>query len=170
LTQSTQRPLGVTIIAILTIIGGILLIFGGVSLLTVGAIFTAAPIEDAAELQSIAQFFGIIGLVIGAILLAVGIGYLIVSYGLLKGKRWAWTVTVILTIIAVAIQVVSIISSVTLGQSLSSDLSALLSGIAAHIISIAINGVIIYYLYRPNVKIYFGESLSQPSRTIRKQS
>jgi hypothetical protein len=27
--------------------------------------------------------------VIGAIVLAVGIGYLVVSYGLLKGKGWA---------------------------------------------------------------------------------
>jgi uncharacterized membrane protein len=176
LAQSTHRPLGVTIIAILTIIGGILLIFGGVSLLSVGAIFTAVTFEDqqqqlqlqnsdSEELQPLTQFFGNFGLAVGAILLAVGIGYLVVSYGLLKGKGWAWTVTMILTIIAIVIQVASVISSGILTQSLTNDPAALLSGIAAQIISIAINGVILYYLYRPNVKAYFGKS-SQPSTTI----
>jgi hypothetical protein len=171
LTESTIRPLGVTIIAILTIIGGILLIFGGLSLLAVGAIFTAVTFEDQqqqlqlqnsdlAELQPLTQFFGSFGLAIGAIILAVGIGYLVVSYGLLKGKKWAWITTVILTIIAIVIQVASVISSSMLTQSLTNDPAAIVSGIAAQIVSIAINGVILYYLYRPNVKAYFGRSKS----------
>lgn len=171
LTQSTKRPAGVTIISVLAIIAGILLIFGGLSFLLFGALFTADTIEDlhdfqnAAELQSLTQFFGSIGIVIGPIILAVGIGYLVVSYGLLKGKGWAWTVTVILTIIAIIIQVTSVISSSMLIQSLAIDLDALVSGITSHIIGIAINGVILYYLYRPNVKTYFGKSKSQPSST-----
>lgn len=39
-----------------------------------------------------------------------------------------------------------------LTQSLTTDINAPVSGIAAHLIGIAINGVILYYLYRPNVK------------------
>lgn len=39
------------------------------------------------------NFFGLVFIIIGAILSAVGIGYLVVSYGLLKGKRWSWTIT-----------------------------------------------------------------------------
>lgn len=35
-----------------------------------------------------------IGIVIGAIMLAVGICYLVISYGLLIGKGWTWVVTV----------------------------------------------------------------------------
>ena len=91
-------------------------------------------------------------------MLAVGIGYLVVSYGLLKAKRWAWIVTVILTIIAIITQVTSVISTSTLTESLATDITALLSGITAHIIGIAINGIILYYLYRPNVKAFFGKS------------
>ena len=169
-----KRPIGVTIISILAIIAGILLIFGGLSLLTFGAFFTAVPTEtltedqqlqpqqsqNAAELQALGQFFGGIGIVIGSIVLAVGIGYLVVSYGLLKGKGWAWIVTVILTIIAIIIQVISLISSSTLTQSLTTDIAALVSGIISYIIGIAINGVILYYLYRPNVKAFFGRSRS----------
>ena len=64
-------------------------------------------LQNAAELQELARFLGGIGIVIGAIVLAVGIGYLVVSYGLLKGKGWAWIITVILTIIAIAVQIVS---------------------------------------------------------------
>jgi hypothetical protein len=71
----------------------------------------SSRIQNEAELQALTQFLSGIGIVIGAIVLAVGIGYLVVSYGLLKGKGWAWTVTVILTIIAIVIQIISVVSS-----------------------------------------------------------
>lgn len=177
-----NRPTGVTIIAILTIIGGILLCFGGISLLALGAFFAAVPIntiiseqqqqqlqpeiQNQAELESLTQFLVGIGIVIGAVILAVGIGYLVVSYGLLKGKGWAWTVTIILTIIAIAIQIISVILSSMFNASFSSDMNALASEIISHIIGLAINGVILYYLYRPNVKAFFGKS--QPSTTIQR--
>jgi hypothetical protein len=177
-----NRPIGVTIIAILTIIGGILLCFGGISLLALGAFFSTVPIntiiseqqqqqlqpeiQNQAELQALTQFLAGIGIVIGAIILAVGIGYLVVSYGLLKGKGWAWTVTIILTIIAIAIQIISIILSSMFNASFSSDMNALASEIISHIIGLAINGVILYYLYRPNVKAFFGKS--QPPTTIQR--
>jgi hypothetical protein len=40
-----NRPTGVIIIAILTIIGGILLCFSGISLLALGALFASVPIN-----------------------------------------------------------------------------------------------------------------------------
>ena len=95
MTQPIARPLGVTIIAILAIIAGILLVFGGLSLLTLGAFFAAFPagnmiseqqqqqfqpdIQNQAELENLSQFLGGIGIVIGAIVLAVGIGYLVIE-------------------------------------------------------------------------------------------
>lgn len=85
MTQPLERPTGVTIIAILTIIGGIILCFGGISALTLGAFFAAVPIgsiiseqqqqqlqpeiQNEAELEAITQFVGSVGLVIGAIVL-----------------------------------------------------------------------------------------------------
>ena len=116
MAEQIKRPIGVTIIAILTIIGGVILTFGGISLLTFGAFFTSVPIDvfiseqmqqqqqqqqeqlqleqpqqqqqqqqqdlkNAAELQALARFLGGVGIAIGAIVLAVGIGYLVVSYG-----------------------------------------------------------------------------------------
>jgi len=64
-----------------------------------GAFFATVPIEtliiedqqvqprlsrNAAELQALSHFFGSIGIAIGSIMLAVGIGYLVASYGLLR--------------------------------------------------------------------------------------
>jgi hypothetical protein len=45
MAQSMKRPVGVTIIAILAIVGGIVLIFGGLSSLISGAFFAVMPIE-----------------------------------------------------------------------------------------------------------------------------
>jgi hypothetical protein len=192
-----MRPIGVTIIAILTIVGGVILTFGGISLLVFGAFFTSVPIDvfiseqmqqqqqqqkqlqlqqpeqqpqqelqNAAELQELARFLGGVGIVIGAIVLAVGIGYLVVSYGLLKGKGWAWIITVILTIIAIAVQIVSGVTASMFDASFVDDTNSFVTGIIAQIVGIAINGVILYYLYRPNVKAFFGRSL--PSTNIQR--
>lgn len=191
MAEQIKRPIGVTIIAILTIISGIILTFGGISLLAFGTFFTSVPIDvfiseqmqqqqqlqlqeqqdqqelqSAAELQALAQFLGGVGIAIGAIVLAVGVGYLIVSYGLLKGKGWAWIITVILTIIAIAVQIVSGITASMFNASFIDDTNSFVTGIIAQIVGIAINGVILYYLYRPNVKAFFGKS--QPSTTIQR--
>ncbi|MGH9975079.1 MAG: hypothetical protein ACRD8Z_04500 [Nitrososphaeraceae archaeon] len=204
LAEKIKRPIGVTIIAILTIIGGVILTFGGISLLAFGAFFSSVPIDvfvseqmqqqqqqqqqlqlqqqepqpqpqqqqqqpdlqNAAELQALARFLGGVGIAIGAIVLAVGIGYLIVSYGLLKGVGWAWIVTVILTIIAIAVQIISGITASMFNASFIDDTNSFVTGIIAQIVGIAINGVILYYLYRPNVKAFFGRSL--PSTSIQR--
>ena len=196
LDRQIKRPIGVTIIAILTIIGGVILTFGGISLLVFGVFFTSVPIDvfiseqmqqqqqqqqlqlqqpeqqpqqelqNAAELHELARFLGGVGIVIGAIVLAVGIGYLVVSYGLLKGKEWAWIITVILTIIAIAVQIVSGVTASMFDASFVDDTNSFVTGIIAQIVGIAINGVILYYLYRPNVKAFFGRSL--PSTNIQR--
>ena len=193
--RQIKRPIGVTIIAILTIIGGVILTFGGISLLVFGVFFTSVPIDvfiseqmqqqqqqqlqlqqpeqqpqqelqNAAELHELARFLGGVGIVIGAIVLAVGIGYLVVSYGLLKGKEWAWIITVILTIIAIAVQIVSGVTASMFDASFIDDTNSFVTWIIAQIVGISINGVILYYLYRPNVKAFFGRSL--PSTNIQR--
>jgi uncharacterized membrane protein (DUF2068 family) len=115
--EQKQRPLGVTILAILTIIGGIALLSIGAALVVIG---------------------------IGVALIVLGIAYFVMAYGLWKGKRWAWTITLILSVIGIILGIASIAT-----------------GNVGAIIHIIINAVVIYYLYRPNVKAYFGKV--QPS-------
>ena len=69
---------------------------------------------------------------------------------------------VVFTIIAIIIQVTSVSSTITFSQSLTIDMNALVSWITTHIIGIAISGVILYYLYWPSVKTYFGKAKPQP--------
>jgi hypothetical protein len=136
-----KRPTGVTVIAILVIIGGILLLLAGIAAVAVGSLF-------------LSQITGLGFVVIGSIILAVGIGYLVVSYGLLKGKRWAWTITMVLLFIGIAIDVASIIfGSFAINMNISNFLSANSGSVASIIISI----IILYYLYRPHIKSYFGK-------------
>jgi hypothetical protein len=165
-----HRPIGVTIIAILTIISGILLLLSGVALAALGAFISVNPIDTTTTTTSSsnigAQFIGIISAAVGGVLLVIGIGYLVMSYGLLKGKGWAWTITIILIIIGIVIQIVFTSVGSVFTASLHNASNAT-SGIVGSIIGIAINIVILYYLYRPHVRAYFGKATQQqPTSTV----
>lgn len=112
--------------------------------------------------NSLNQFFGVISATVGSVLLVIGIGYLVMSCGLLKGKGWAWTITIILILIGIAIQIISTTSGTVLNASLlssnSNNANTVISGIIGGIIGIAINVAVVYSLYRPNVKAYFGKA------------
>jgi hypothetical protein len=165
-TTPKSRPTGVTIIAILNIIGGAIMLFGAIALIAIGAILPTLPPNtfNQSGLQGnlttgqvpvpppgvppmVSQsLLGGIGIAFGIVLLALAIVSFVVAYGLLKGLGWAWTVTVILSIISIVFNAISIAT-----------------GNIVAIISIIISGIIIYYLYRPHVKAYFGKGVSKSS-------
>ncbi len=118
---SSVRPTGVTILAILEIISGIIAIAAGLLIATISSMI---GIE-----------FGAIGGVISGMVIAIGVASFVMAWGLLQGKSWAWTTTLVLTII-----------------SLIFDLAG------ANLVGLIIDIVILYYLFRPNVKAYFGKS------------
>jgi hypothetical protein len=137
------------------------MLFGAIALIAIGAILPTLPpsVLDQSELQGNLtagqvplpsdvsmvppSLLGGIGIAIGGVLLAIAIVSFVVAYGLLKGLGWAWTVTVILSIISIVLNAISIAA-----------------GNLASIISIIISGIILYYLYRPHVKAYFGKGVS----------
>jgi len=142
------RPLGVTIIAILMAIGGIAMIVAGVSALFLGSLIPlAGQTQDFAGNIS-STMLGGFAVVSGAVMLALGIASLVIAYGLFKGRGWAWTAAVVLSIIGIVMSVVSIVT-----------------GNFGSIVSLIIDGIIIYYLYRPHVKAYFGKSIAPRSDT-----
>ena len=153
LTTTKERPDGITVIAILIIIGGIFLLIGGTSLLGLGAVLSTAS-EDIIQSNGISSdltqlaSLGTIPIVLGAVMLILGIAYLIVSYGLLKGKAWAWIITIIVTIIGLIVQIISAIIA-------GSITSSALYGLASHIVGMIISGAIIYYMFRPHVKAFY---------------
>jgi hypothetical protein len=128
-----HRPTGITVISILMIIGGLILLFTGISPLVIGPLISI----DSDYSMSGLGFLITIG---GLVLVILGIASLIVSWGLLKGKRWARTITLIISFIAIIFAIISLVSS----------------GELTHIISIIIYGIIIYYMFTDKVKLFFG--------------
>jgi hypothetical protein len=130
-----HRPTGITIIAILMIIGGLVLLFTGITPLFIGPLIS---IDSSDSSTSELGFLITIG---GLVLVGLGIASLIVSWGLLKGKRWARIITLIISIIAIIFAIVSLVSTEDL----------------VHIIPVVIYGVIIYYMFTDKVKLFFGK-------------
>lgn len=141
------RPLGVTVIAILMVIGGIVMLFAGIAAVVAGSLLPfAAQTGNLPDTMSMPMLGGA-AVGFGAFMLALGIAALVIAYGLFKGRGWAWTAAVVLSIIGIALAVLQIATSLAFGD-------------PSGIISLIINGVILYYLYRPHVKAYFGKAVS----------
>jgi hypothetical protein len=129
-----QRPTGVTVLAILAFVGGILSILAALTLLGLGGLLVGAGYGG------LAVFFGIYALVWGALALWIGWGF-----WQLRPSAWRWGI--ILMVVGAVITLVQI----PLGYS---------GGIASAAISIAIDLAVIYYLTTPAVRAAFGQSTS----------
>ncbi len=145
------RPLGVTIVAILTVINGIILLATGVfAVIFVPQIITSQLNQVMsnvtltgqegqdlkASMAGAASTAAVIG---GSIAIAIGAVWLVIAWGLFTAKGWAWIVTVILAIISAIFSVIG-----------------MFGGAVWYVIVLIIDIVILYYMYRPNVKSYFG--------------
>ena len=132
--MTQHRPTGITIISILMIIGGIILLFTGITPLFLGPLISIDSDGSTSEL-------GLLITIGGLVLVGLGIASIIVSWGLLKGKRWARTITLIISIIAIIFAIVSLVSN----------------GDLVHVIPVIIYGIIIYYMFTDKVKLFFGK-------------
>jgi hypothetical protein len=150
--QSTtkSRPLGVTI---LNVIGGVGMLFFGTGFIIQGAGLQPL-IESALDLdlsqggvmnlapgQTLAPGLSI---ALGGVLVPLAIVSFIVAYGLRKARRWAWTAALVLSITSIVWYAITI---------------AIIPSNGGRTVGIIISAVIIYYLYRPHVKAYFGRGV-----------
>ncbi len=166
-----QRPLGVTFVAILTIIGGVFLFLIGLTFMLLPYTFSEITKNSSLanttqselglnstqfqELTStILSFSSPVFYIAGAILIVFAIIDFILFLGLLKGKRWAWTGTIILSSITLVFGIISIVLFVTTFQYTTQQFFG--SNIV-NIMFTVINGLIIYYLFSKRVKFYFGK-------------
>lgn len=131
--MTDQRPTGITILAVLQFIGGILSLLGGIGLLFAGA--TATPGGGPGATSGVATVFGL-GLIVSG---TIG---LIAGYGLFTLKGWGWLLAVIFSILNILSAVWNLIQG-----------NAILSAI----VGLVISGLILYYLYTPTVKRAFGK-------------
>ena len=127
-----QRPLGVTLIAILSAIGGVFGLLAALVLLGAGAAVSTAT--------------GLGGLtfVAGVIILAYAVLSLVLAYGFWNLKPWAWP-------LGVGVQALGVVQSVLQFMNDGSNVVGLL-------FSLAIAGIILWYLFQPHVKAAFGRA------------
>jgi len=127
----TARPQGITILAILSFVGGAFAVLGGLSALGIGAFLSAA-----AGIGGLFQLLGIVAL-------ALGIGELAIGYGFWTLKPWAWSVAFVVYVVGILIEILRFISWGGYG----------LTGL---IVSIVITAIVVYYLNQANVRQAFG--------------
>ena len=155
-SQLIHRPKGVTILAVLFVIGGAVALLAGIGTFVAipfatnlmqdsvndGALNTS-PLSPG-EQSALIQGTGPLLTMIGAVLIPVGIATLIVATGLLKAKSWAWSAAIILSAIGFAMNVISLVT----GN---------MNAVTGAVLGMAINAIVLYYLSRRNVRQYFGK-------------
>ena len=99
----------------------------------------------------VAGFFA--GLGVGGLALIVALITLAVGFGLLSGRGWAWTLAVVISVINAIVGILQVagvaISTLRIG--------VLGYGDFGGAITLVISLVALFYLYRPNVKAFFGK-------------
>jgi hypothetical protein len=126
------RPMGITILAVLAGIGGVLLLLGGLASVGLGGL--AATSSGSAALGGLVAIFGVLFLILGVL-------YLAFAYGAWTLKPWAWMLGVAGQIISLALAALSAVT-----------------GGGFNIVGILIAVAILYYLFTPAVKAAFGRT------------
>ena len=134
-----RRPSGVTVLSATCVVAGILMLING------------SILSSATPAQNITQF-GVIGMQIkmpfilsatmdygiGVTTFAIGVASIFTAYGLLKGDPWARTGMIVFTSAGMGIFII---------------VSALFNFV--EVANLIINGSILLYLFKPNVRNYF---------------
>lgn len=130
------RPTGVTVLAVLAAIGGVFALFAALGMLAGGALIGATGEAG----------IGGLAMLVGVFMLAYGVFGLVAAYGLWKGLRWAWYLTLVFAGIGAVMALFTLFS----GE------------IFSALLSLAINGVIVWYLLSPEVQGFFGVNHNAP--------
>ncbi len=135
-TQKPPRPKGVTVIAILAILVGVVLLITGAGVFSLPSLFTRAGLLGGLVSNS--------GKIVAGVLFFFGFIWLFAGWGFLMGRRWAWTLGLIFSILSM------------LGNIAYLATGGPLTGVAG----LVILSLIIYYLMERRVKAFFGKGLA----------
>jgi hypothetical protein len=132
-----QRPIGVTVLAILQILNGLGDIAIGAILLVLAVLAGFVVGGPTVTLLYLFDF----------VFIALGIFSFILAYGLWTGKGWAWMLSIIGAVIGIILGIVTMIVSYSEGYGYLSFMS---------IIPIILYLLTIVYLFTANVRAFFG--------------
>jgi hypothetical protein len=129
-----SRPVGITILALFEILIGIVGFLGSLLIIGFSALFSTLPRVGALP--------GTIGLIVGGIVLFFSLIWLATGAGFLHGRGWSWTLGMIFSVLSL----IGAIGALTIG---------LITGAVGGLI---FWGLMLYYLTRTHVKVFFGKS------------
>jgi hypothetical protein len=141
MAQRPGRPIGVTILAVLEILIGIVGLLASLVIIGFSALFSTLP--------RIGSLLGTIGLLIGGVVLLFSLIWLATGAGFLHGRGWSWTLGMIFSILSL----LGAVGALTIG---------LITGGVGGLI---FWGLMLYYLTRNHVKAFFGKGGLPPGPT-----
>jgi len=133
--SGAARPMGITILAVLSLIAGVFGLLGGLAALGIGAVF--------ASVTGVGGLFQILGIVA----LALAIADLAIGYGFWTLKPWAWSFAFIVFVVGILIELLRFISWGGYG-------------FTNIVISLVFAGIVVYYLNQSEVRKAFGAPAS----------
>ena len=128
--QRPSRPVGITILAVLEILIGIVGLLASLVIIGFSALFSTLP--------TVGTLLGAVGLIIGGVVLFFSIIWLATGVGFLHGRGWSWTLGMIFSILSL----LGAIGALTIG---------LITGGVGGLI---FWGLMLYYLTRTHVKAF----------------
>jgi len=133
MTQKPSRPVGITILAVLEILIGIVGLLASLVIIGFSTLFATLP--------TVGSLLGAIGLVIGGVVLFFSIIWLATGVGFLHGRGWSWTLGVIFSILSL----LGAVGALTIGL------------ITGGVGGLVFWGLMLYYLTRTHVKAFFAK-------------
>jgi len=133
MTQRPSRPVGITILAVLEVLIGIVGLLASLLIIGFSALFATLP--------TVGPLLGAIGLVIGGVVLFFSIIWLATGVGFLHGRGWSWTLGMIFSILSL----LGAVGALTIGL------------ITGGVGGLVLWGLMLYYLTRTHVKAFFGK-------------
>ena len=128
-----NRPTGLTVLAVLFLVAGAFTLLAGITTLEAALGRASGPILT--DLEALFIPLGIEILCIASFVVALGL-FTVKSW-------WVWLVAVVLSTIGLVVNVISLVIPNMFTM-------------AGALVGIAINAIILYYLSRRNVRLYFG--------------
>src|SRR5256712_1377418 len=130
--QKPSRPIGITLLAIVQILIGVLGLLVSLAIIGLAAIFSALP--------TIGARIGTVGVVIGGVFAFFSLIWLATGIGFLHGRGWAWTLGMVFTVLSI------------LGAAYVAYTGVYQAGYA-----LVFWIIMIIYLTRSHVKVFFGK-------------
>jgi len=145
-----NRPFGVTLLALLTLLGGLLYLAAALGFFGLALLANEGEVIDQLGPETpewIVQNFFVAFLLLGVFAAAIAIAFFAATRGLLRGSGWAWTLAVVVTILSI---ISDLLSAYTYGFG---DAVTPISTVFGLLLAV----LIIAYLFTARVRRFFGK-------------